>query len=219
MLSEAIAAPLRTVLAFWEYNQLQENVEGFLLDIQGFMLMLLAEHGPGMGAIVEIGSFKGKSTCWLARGAKNALREKVYAIDHFAGSPEHLPGMPIEDRDIAATGSTFEVFQRNVAQMDLADFIVPIVSSSSDAARAWESPIRLLFIDADHSYEASKLDFDLWSPYVIPGGLVAFHDIGEWDGVTEFYNSEVKTNAQYRELVNVLGLVIVEKVGGGPKRG
>ena len=81
-----------------------------------------------------------------------------------------------------------------------------------DAAKAWEKPIRLLFIDADHSYEASKLDFDLWSPFVVPGGLIALHDIGEWPGVTEFYEREVKTNGMYLELINVMGLAVVERV-------
>jgi len=70
----------------------------------------------------------------------------------------------------------------------------------------------LLFIDAEHSYEASKLDFDLWSPHVVRGGLVCLHDIGHWRGVTEFYDREVKANPAYREVLNVMGLVVLEKV-------
>ncbi len=213
MLNEAIATPLRAVLAYCDHGRAQEHIEGFFYDIQGFTLMLLAEHGPGLGAVVEIGSFKGKSTCWLAKGAKAARREKVFAIDHFTGSPEHQKGMPIEDADVAASGSTFETFQRNIASMGVADYVVPIVASSEEAVKAWSTPIRLLFIDADHSYEASKLDFDLWAPYVVPGGLIALHDIGEWPGVTQFYEAEVKSSAKYREVINVLGLAVVEKVG------
>lgn len=38
-------------------------------------------------------------------------------------------------------------------------------------------PIDFLFIDADHRYEGVKRDYELYSPLVRPGGLIAFHDI------------------------------------------
>src|ERR1700761_7895342 len=65
------------------------NIDGYLKGKEGYALMLLAMGGPGRGAIVEIGSFKGRSTCFLALGTKLAGREKVIAIDHFRGSAEH----------------------------------------------------------------------------------------------------------------------------------
>lgn len=34
-----------------------------------------------------------------------------------------------------------------------------------------------LFIDADHSYEGVKMDFEMYSPLVRSGGIIAFHDI------------------------------------------
>ena len=36
----------------------------------------------------------------------------------------------------------------------------------------------IFFIDADHTYEGVKQDFDQYSPLVAPGGLIALHDIG-----------------------------------------
>lgn len=39
--------------------------------------------------------------------------------------------------------------------------------------------IDLLFIDGDHSYEGVKKDFEMYSPLVRKGGLIAFHDILE----------------------------------------
>jgi predicted O-methyltransferase YrrM len=38
-------------------------------------------------------------------------------------------------------------------------------------------PIDFLFIDGDHGYEGVKRDFELWSPLVRSGGLVALHDV------------------------------------------
>jgi predicted O-methyltransferase YrrM len=211
MLNDTIMYRLRNVFDFYEMTLFQQKVGGFLYDVQGYALMLLAEHGPGVGEIVEIGSFKGKSTCWLAKGSKRAGREKVTAIDHFTGSPEHQKGMPIEDKDIAETGSTFAVFQENLRKLEVDDHVVPIVASSEEAARGWNKPVRLLFIDADHSYEASKLDFDVWSPHVIPGGLIAFHDINHWPGVTDFYHDLLRTRPEFEEIIDVLGLAVVEK--------
>ena len=212
MLAESTISRLQITSEFCRISGDHHPIEGFLSDLQGYALMLLAEQGPGSGVIVEIGSFKGKSTAWLARGAKRGNREKVYAVDHFTGSPEHQKGMPIEDKDVAASGSTFEVFSRNIASLGLGDQVIPIIASSAEAASAWEKPIRLLFIDADHSYEASKIDFDSWAPHVVSGGLIAFHDIDEWPGVTEFYRNEVLTNPAYRELLRVDSIGVVEKV-------
>lgn len=50
-------------------------------------------------------------------------------------------------------------------------------------------PIDLLFIDADHSYDAVKRDFDLWAPAVPKYGLIAFHDIAARvnSGVSQFW--------------------------------
>ena len=43
--------------------------------------------------------------------------------------------------------------------------------------KLYGSKIDLLFIDGDHSYQAVKKDFELYSPLVRKGGIVVFHDI------------------------------------------
>jgi hypothetical protein len=43
--------------------------------------------------------------------------------------------------------------------------------------REWAGgPVDLVFIDGDHSPEAVREDWEVWSPHVCPGGHVAFHD-------------------------------------------
>ena len=203
---------LKSIATYTVTAQHFESLEGFLIDMQGYTLLRLAGEGPGMGAIVEIGSFMGRSTCYLATGTKNAQREKVYAIDHFTGSEEHQEG---ESREVAAvvnTGSTYPQFLENIKKFSVDDYVHPIRASSREAAATWDQPIRLLFIDGDHSYEASKEDFALWSPHIVPGGLIAFHDIGDWPGVTAFYRELMGTTERYREILNVLGLRVIEKI-------
>ena len=203
---------LKIALNYMNLGERMKSIDGYLLDIQAYTLMTLAAEGPGCGAIVEIGSFMGKSTCCLAQGAKDAQREKVYAVDHFTGSPEHQAEAGCEIKELIEQGTTFHKFQENIRNFGVDDYVVPIKASSQEAAASWNGPIRLLFIDADHSYQASRLDFELWSPHVVQGGLIAFHDIGYWDGVTQFYKELLETNPEFREIVGVGGLCVVERL-------
>ncbi len=40
-----------------------------------------------------------------------------------------------------------------------------------------DNKVDFLFIDGDHSYEGVKKDFEMYSPLVRKGGIIAFHDI------------------------------------------
>jgi hypothetical protein len=51
-----------------------------------------------------------------------------------------------------------------------------ILGDTRKVARTWTAPIELLFIDAGHGYAAVRADIDLWTPFVVEGGLVALHD-------------------------------------------
>ena len=44
--------------------------------------------------------------------------------------------------------------------------------------------VDVLLIDGDHSYEGVSGDFRIYSPLVVPGGIVALHDIGTHSVVT-----------------------------------
>lgn len=57
--------------------------------------------------------------------------------------------------------------------------------------------IDFLFIDGNHTYNGVKMDFEIYSKLVRPGGIIAFHDIGEneeggvynlWQELKEKYN-------------------------------
>ena len=68
------------------------------------------------------------------------------------------------------------------------------VASSEEAARDWPTPVDLVVIDGDHSREACRSDWELWSPHVRIGGIVAFHgarggDPGPTAVVTELFGA------------------------------
>jgi predicted O-methyltransferase YrrM len=126
--------------------------------IESDFLYRCAKNGWGEGVIVEIGSFKGRTTICLALGSKMKGREKVYAVDP-------LPDLSIRER-----------FIQNLKQAKIMDQVVPVFQKSDDAVRDFSVPIRLLFIDGNHEYEAVKNDILLWKDHVIDGGIIAFHD-------------------------------------------
>jgi predicted O-methyltransferase YrrM len=64
-----------------------------------------------------------------------------------------------------------------------------------------------LFIDGDHSYAGVRADFEMYSPLVRPGGLVAFHDVakvGSQEEVHKLWN-EIKPNYRHGEFVHRTG--------------
>ena len=68
-----------------------------------------------------------------------------------------------------------EGFLTPEAQKKLEDCgVVCIKKTSLQAAKEWDKPIAVLFIDADH--EMAGVDFGAWEKYLIPGAIILFHD-------------------------------------------
>lgn len=149
--------------------QSTRDIEGWLTEKEGIFLYKMANKCTGRGVIVEIGSWKGKSTIWLSLGSKYGKHVKVYAIDPHTGSPEHKGKI---NKNIW----TFEKFKENIRKAKVIRLVTPIVSTSEKAVRHWKKPIELLFIDGRHEYEMVKKDFLVWYPYVIEKGIIAIHD-------------------------------------------
>jgi glycosyltransferase involved in cell wall biosynthesis len=210
MTSAVDIGSLREVDEFARLSAQFADVAGFLSPLEGYALHRLAKNGPGRGNVVEIGSLMGLSTCWLSSGSKAAGRLPVMAVDHFKGSPEHQAdgSHPIEA--IAKTGTTLPRFRANIERKGLSDSVVVREGASADVAAQWSHPIRLLFIDGDHSYKATRQDAEAWSRHVAPEGLMAFHDVGVWPGVTIFYN-ELLAAGDWLEVLHAQSLRVVQR--------
>ncbi|MCK9273822.1 MAG: class I SAM-dependent methyltransferase [Syntrophales bacterium] len=156
------------------------NFKGFLADAEAQRLYDAAKEASSFGPCLEIGSYCGKSTAFLAAGCKehNSI---LFSIDHHRGSEEQQPGEEYFDPDLLDTESgmidTFRIFRKTIADLDLTETVVPIVTSSITAARHWKTPLALVFIDGGHSYEAAFRDYSAWSPFILSGGYLLIHDI------------------------------------------
>lgn len=155
-----------------------DSIKGFLNPKEGACLYRQALELPGTVPCLEVGSYCGKSTLYLG----TACRERgavLFAVDHHRGSEEHQPGEAYHDPDLASPGGvdTFRAFRDTLSRADLESTVVPIVASSAVAARAWATPLGLVFIDGGHSMEAALTDYRCWAPRLMTGGILAIHDI------------------------------------------
>ena len=162
------------------FPRMLAEVKGFLAHTEGKALAEMAfEHCQRLPAL-EVGSYCGKSTVYLA-SACQAHGSTVFAVDHHRGSEEHQPGEEYHDPDLYdgqyRVMDSFREFRRNMVSARIEDTVVPIVAPSEVAARHWQTPLGLVFIDGGHSELAAQTDYSCWTPHIAPGGILAIHDL------------------------------------------
>lgn len=167
------------------FNELDVlSVNGFLNAAEFALLHKLASECPQNGVIVELGSYQGKSTLSLAKGAQIA-KSRMWAIDphpELQVTNDTLYGM----HDQAA-------LLKNLVVYDVAHIVRVITMASYQIAPVWSEPIDLLWIDGSHEYEDVKRDLADWSPHV--RGKIAMHDTsGNWPGVSQALNEFIANN-------------------------
>ncbi len=154
--------------------------KGFLDPSEGSRLYRLAREASRTGPCLEIGSYCGKSALFLGAGCREN-GQVLFSIDHHRGSEEHQPGEAYCDPElidpVSGRVDTLGWFRRTIEAADLEDTVVPIVGRSEVVARAWATPLSLLFIDGGHSAAAAMTDYRSWTPFLRPGGYLLVHDI------------------------------------------
>ena len=157
-----------------------EEIKGFLDPEEGARLTLLASAAAVLGPVLEVGSYCGKSTVYLGTGVKSQGGQ-VFALDHHRGSEEHQLGEEYHDPDLfddeAGRMDSLPAFRRTLLKAALEDTVVPLVGSSAQVGRYWQTPLGMVFIDGGHSLEAAMTDYRTWVPHILPGGILAIHDL------------------------------------------
>lgn len=178
---------------------------------RGFLFQL-ASDSPADAQVIEVGSWMGASTCFLAAGLKG-VEAKIHAVDNFQGLSTCGEDAAWYNRHFKKLGSnsTLDIFNRNFAALGFSSRAEVVVSDSLAAAQqlaAKRGTIDLVFIDGDHSYEACQADIAAWSPFLKPGGVIAFHDFGSRaSGVTQAIFEAVKAG-RFAEIVGVANTII-----------
>jgi predicted O-methyltransferase YrrM len=186
-------------------REMFSSVPGWLELNEGPTLYELARFLAPVPTIVELGSWKGKSTCWLASAIKDRGEGKVHAVDLWNWKPGK--------KQIHAD-EVFDEFNLNLQNHGLAEYVETIRMRTVDASRRWRisNQIGLLFIDASHRYAAVRADFEYWSPMVAVGGYIAFHDVDTWPGPTQL----VEELPKWYVKVETDGLWVCKKIMEAP---
>jgi hypothetical protein len=180
-------------------------VEGWLEEGEADLLIAAATRAmltlSPPDALVEIGSYCGRSTVVLA-GVAKALGAgvPVHAIDPHEGL--------FSGGDGTRAVPTLERLRANLARAGVEDVVNIIPQRSCDVA--WNEPIGLLFVDGLHDYESVSADFRHYAGFVVPDGFVAFHDYADyWPGVKAFVD-ELTGSGGWRTVARAGSLVVLQ---------
>lgn len=158
----------------------------------------LAEQAATRHTIIELGPYQGRSTRALADASPGV----VYAIDNWNASINN--GRP----DVAARQACYT----NLADLIESGRVVLLERDSQLGSGCFADDFLadMLWIDAEHTYEAVRSDIRAFDPLVKAGGLVCGHDYSHWhpgvvQAVDEAYGDRVQTLGIHRSIwwVNV----------------
>ncbi len=155
-----------------EMVRIASTIEGQLTPREIRFLALLAATPVCPGEVLEIGSFKGRSTMVLAKSVGFAGQQRITAVDP-------LDSPSVTDPSLGGQVSAWQDFQANLKRTGVWQQIEFHQERSSVLASRWnqQRPIRLLWIDGDHTYSGTKQDFVSFSPFLADGAIVALHDV------------------------------------------
>jgi len=186
------------------------NTDGYLTCREGTVLFYFAFNPTCRGRVVEIGSFKAKSTAWLAKGLQLAgISDRVVAID------PHINTRNIEVVPYYEEESSYRVFCANLCRMRLASWVEPVRATSEAAVKDWSEPVRLLFVDGSHRYEDVLNDFRLWEPFVGRNGIICVHDtnpMGPFVGVLKATYEYLGESNRFQEALRLKNLRVFRKL-------
>ena len=142
------------------------GLEGLIRFGEGLRLSYLASK-VNSGVIVEIGSYKGKSTSFLAAGSRHGNNIPVYAVDTWDLREQY-------GQQKYQVKETLEAFHQQT--QSYVNLITAIRGFSQEVAKTWDKDIGLLFIDGCHWYKEAWADYQNWQKFIPLGGTIALHD-------------------------------------------
>jgi predicted O-methyltransferase YrrM len=176
-----------------DLEQALEGVDGWFSPEQVAKVVERAAAVPATGRIVEIGSFRGRSTIAIARSAPEGA--EIVAIDPHAGNdrgPQEIEGFAEE----AAIDS--KVFLTNLERAGVRERITYVRKFSHDALDDVAGPIDLLHIDGAHRYGPASDDIARWGARVVDGGTLLVHDSFSSVGVTLALTTKLMFSGRWR---------------------
>jgi predicted O-methyltransferase YrrM len=181
------------------------DVDGWLTEGQARELFDAAAACPAKGVIVEIGSFRGRSTIVLAAAAPPGVQ--IYAIDPHAGNdrgPRELDGFA------ALADDDHRVFEANLAAAGVRHRVTHLREFSDRAHPLVPGAIDVLYVDGAHRFAPARADLRDWGARVRPGGVLLVHDAFSSVGVTLAIVRELLASRRFRYVGRIRSLARYE---------
>lgn len=147
-------------------------------------LLWLHDHAKSANRVLEVGSWKGRSTHALCAGnRKNG--GTVWAVDHFGGAAD--------EHDLTYGADSDQVYREFCENLKGFENLRVRRADSLSASKGFpENYFDLLFIDGTHLEDPVRADILAWAPKVKGGGILCGHDFSEtWPGVCAAVRSTV----------------------------
>ena len=156
----------------------ENELFGMMRFAERLALVRYAAKVRGGQSAVELGAHAGVSSCFLAAGLRHSGAKGLWAVDTFEGTTTvEIDKQSYTHTTEAAGGSVLPQFRRNLAMAGLSSLVSAKPGRTTDVADTWPGdPIGLLLVDADHSYEACRADYETWERHLADDAIVLFHD-------------------------------------------
>jgi predicted O-methyltransferase YrrM len=185
-----------------DFDRLARIPNANMADHGWVLYAFVREHRPQ--AVVEIGSWRGHSTCWLAAALRDNGIGHLWAIDCWSLS-----------------GCSKEGVEQTLVAEGLAGHVTLLDGVSHEILRSSSVPAQIgfAFIDGCHHYDCVKDDTEQLLQRLEPGGSIALHDAWSWWGSRDFIlEMRQWPREQYdmMEFNSAEGVFIIRKRGTPP---
>ena len=153
-------------------------------DALDFLKKIIGENKT----IVEIGCYKGGTTCALAE------YNQVIAIDPF-----------YSNYDLADTLQNMDGVEEAFKQAVDGKNVIWYKEKSENVLKWWKDEIDGVFIDGNHSELSVLMDIG-WISFIRKGGIIAFHDYHCWEGVRNVVDKYIMDSY---ELIGIVDDLII----------
>ena len=142
---------------------------------------ILSKYAQGKNRIVELGTNYGGGSIVLAKFGKEVITidifENIDLIDDAENKAHYKLLFDEDPYSFAAVSARLSKFAN-----------IKVIQNLTFAEAQNHKAVDMIFIDADHSYNGVKRDFESWYGSVVPGGIIAFHDTIStgWPGIVKF---------------------------------
>lgn len=167
----------RQIVDLERLSNIALSIPGMISPRSGQILYTLCVFQEIAGDVVEIGSWQGRSTSFLARAVKDSGNGKFHAIDHFKGNLGKESTYVVGSPDLSDLKQNFLA---NIERVGLAHDVRLLDMPNTQAShQILDGTVRFLFIDGDHTYEGVRKDLELFVPKLCANAIVVFDDFSD----------------------------------------